>query len=96
MTDAELVQEVKELKRRIDLAETRLGQVEGRFEFVSGQLRDIQLYMHAKFADVDKRLDKVETRLGAVETKLDGLIETLPGMMRDVMREVLAEKRSNP
>ena len=30
--------ELKDLKRRVDLAETRLSQLEGRFEFISGQL----------------------------------------------------------
>ena len=99
----------------------RVATVEGQFAYISGQLRDVQLYMHAKFGEIDKRfdrveqrldkveqrldkvekrldkievrLDKIEVRLGVVETKLDGLIETLPGIMRDVMREVLAEKR---
>ncbi len=86
MTTAELIKEVQDLKRRVDLAETRLGQVEGRFEFVSGQLRDMQLYMHAKFAEMDQRLDRIEA-------DVKGLRNDLPGMMRDVMREVLAEQR---
>jgi hypothetical protein len=39
---SDLEKEVRELKRRLDLAETRL-------EFISGQLRDTQLSMHSKF-----------------------------------------------
>lgn len=60
MQPDEIQREIRELKRRLDLAETRLSQVEGRFEFVSGQLRDIQLYLHARFDDVDKRFERVE------------------------------------
>ena len=29
---------------------SRLPTVEGQFEYISGQLRDVQRYMHAKFA----------------------------------------------
>ena len=39
--------ELKDLKRRVDFAETRLSQLEGPFGFISSQLRDIHLYMHA-------------------------------------------------
>ena len=49
----------------------RLATVEGQFEYISGQLRDVQLYMHAKFGDIDKRFDRVEQRLDKVEQRLD-------------------------
>jgi chaperonin cofactor prefoldin len=63
--------EVRDLKRRLELTETRVTQLEGRFEFVSGQLRDIQLYMHAKFGDIDARFDRVDARFDKVEARLD-------------------------
>lgn len=100
MTTAELENEVRELKRRVDLAETRLAQLDGRFEFVSGQLRDIQLYMHQRFNDVDKRLDGVDKRLDGMDRQLAevradirGLRLDLPAMIGATMREVLAESR---
>jgi tetrahydromethanopterin S-methyltransferase subunit G len=71
MTVEELAREVRSLKHRLDLAETRPSQIEGRFEFVSGQLRDIQLYQHSKFAEIDNRLDGVEGRLERVEGRLE-------------------------
>jgi hypothetical protein len=40
----DLEKELRNLKRRVDFAETRLSQLERQFGFISGQLRDIQLY----------------------------------------------------
>lgn len=67
--DAE--REIRELKRRLDLAETRPSQLEGRFEFVSGQLRDIRLYMHARFGDIEGRLEGIERRQEAHDKRFD-------------------------
>lgn len=55
--------ELRDRKRRVDLAETRLSQLEGRFEFISGQLRDIQLYLHARFDDIDAKIEGLRTEL---------------------------------
>jgi len=87
MTVEELAREVRSLKHRLDLAETRLSQIEGRFEFVSGQLRDIQLYQHSKFAEIDNRLEGVEGRLERVEgrlEKVEGRLEKVEGRLEKV------------
>jgi hypothetical protein len=42
-------QEIAELKRRVGHTETRIAAPEGQFEFISGQLRDIQRHMHSQF-----------------------------------------------
>ena len=87
MTVEELAREVRSLKHRLDLAETRLSQIEGRFEFVSGQLRDIQLYQHSKFAEIDNRLEGVEGRLERVEgrlEKVEGRLERVEGRLERV------------
>jgi tetrahydromethanopterin S-methyltransferase subunit G len=65
--------ELKELRRRVDLAETRLSQLEGRFEFVSGQLRDIQLYMHSRFDEIDARFDAGDARFDAIDARFDAV-----------------------
>jgi len=59
----DLENELKDLKRRVDLAETRLSQLEGQFGFISGQLRDIRLYMHARFDDIDRNIDGLRSEL---------------------------------
>lgn len=71
MAQMDVDKEIRDLKRRLDLAETRLSQMDGRFEFIPGQLRDIQLYMHARFGDIDGRLDKVEGRFDKIDGRLD-------------------------
>ena len=88
-----LQSEVRDLKRRLDLTETRVTQMEGRFEFVAGQLKDIQLYMHAKFGDIETRLDRIETRLDRIETRMDRSDTRLDRMEQkiDALPRVLAE-----
>ena len=39
--------------------EASIARLAGSFEFISGQLRDVQSYMHARFAEVDERFDRV-------------------------------------
>ncbi len=77
----DLEKEVKDLKRRVDLAETRLSQLEGQFGFISGQLRDIKLYMHTRFDDIDR--------------KIDGLRTELPNSVADAVGTVMRESGSD-
>ena len=77
----------------------RLSTVEGQFAFIVGQLRDLQLYMHARFEQMDQRFGGIDRRLNAIdgrmesmERKFDKRFDEIPGIVRDVMREVLAER----
>ena len=92
-TDDTLQTEVRDLKRRLELTETRVTQLEGRFEFVVGQLRDIQLYMHAKFGDMEQRFDRIESRLDRLETGQTDIKRELSTMNAkiDALPRVLAE-----
>ena len=92
-TDDTLQTEVRDLKRRLELTETRVTQLEGRFEFVVGQLRDIQLYMHAKFGDMEQRFDRIENRLDRLETGQTDIKRELFTMNAkiDALPRVLAE-----
>jgi chaperonin cofactor prefoldin len=94
MTTVEALQtEVRDLKRRLDLTETRVGQMEGRFEFVTGQLKDIQLYMHAKFSDMDARFDRMDARFDRMETRQERMEQKFGTMEQkiDALPRVLAE-----
>jgi hypothetical protein len=85
--------EVRDLKRRLELTETRVTQMEGRFEFVSGQLRDIQLYMHAKFGDIEGTLAGIKTDVAGLkvaQAKTDAKVDTLTAKV-DALPRVLAE-----
>jgi chaperonin cofactor prefoldin len=92
--------EIRDLKRRLELTETRVTQMEGRFEFVSGQLRDIQLYMHAKFGDIEGTLTGIKTDVAGLkvaQSKTDAKVDTLNGKVDslnakvDALPRVLAE-----
>jgi tetrahydromethanopterin S-methyltransferase subunit G len=82
--------EVRDLKRRLDLTETRVTQMEGRFEFVAGQLRDIQLYMHAKFADMEKRDDRLEQKVDNLSRDMNAKFAAMDAKF-DALPRVLAE-----
>ena len=80
----DLENELKDLKRRVDFAETRLSQLEGPFSFISGQLRDIQLFMHARFDDLDRKFDGVA---GKVDDLRNDLPQIVASAVTDVMRQ---------
>ena len=42
-------QEIRDLRQRVERAETNINTLKGQFEFISGQLRQLQDYMHEQF-----------------------------------------------
>jgi hypothetical protein len=92
--------EIRDLKRRV-------GELEGSFGFLTQQLRGVHKDLLAFQAKTDERFDKVEARLDRIEGRFDGvesrldrveaegrnLRHDLPGMVGNVMREVLREER---
>ena len=72
-----LTREVAELKRRLEIAEAKLSQQAGQFEFITGQLRDVQLYMHARFDDIDTQLAAIKATIAAMATKFEGKFAAL-------------------
>jgi hypothetical protein len=75
-------------------------QMEGRFEFVSGQLRDIQLYMHAKFGDIEGTLTGIKADVAGIKSDVAGLKTEMAGVKAaqaetnsklDALPRVLAE-----
>ena len=91
-------QEIRELRRRVDQAEASIARLAGSFEFISGQLRDVQTYMHARFAEVDERFDAVDEKLAAhdrrfdaVDRRFDVLEEKVDALPRAIA-EMIAER----
>ena len=98
MASGDTDKEIRDIKRRLDLAETRLAQGDGRFEFIIGQLRDIQLYMHARFGDMDdhfaamgQKFTDVNVRFDRHDTKIDRLDSKMDAMPR-VIAELIANR----
>lgn len=84
MTLEELSKEVGDLRRRLNIAETKLSQQAGQFEFITGQLRDVQLYMHARFDDIDKQLAEVKSDIRGIKTDIVGMKADISGMKTDI------------
>ena len=91
--------EIRELKRRV-------GELEGPFGFLTGQVRDVHRSLlsfqeetnarfdrvDARFDGIDARFDRVETDLGAVKDDVRHLREDLPGIVGGAVREALRDR----
>lgn len=82
----DLQQEVRDLKRRLDVAETAISTMQGQFEFISGQLRSVQLFMHNRFEAMDRRFDKMDGRFDAADDRFSG-IETRLDAVESAVRD---------
>jgi hypothetical protein len=51
----------------------QLATLAGSFQFITGQLKNMQDYMHAKFEAIDGRLDHIDGRLAGIDGRLDGI-----------------------
>ena len=93
--------EIRDLKRRV-------GELEGSFSFLTGQVRDVHRSLlsfqeetnsrfdrvDARFDRVDERFDRVETDLGAVKDDVRHLREDLPGIVGGAVRDALRDRLS--
>jgi septation ring formation regulator EzrA len=76
--------EIRDLKRRV-------GELEGSYSFLSGQLRDVhrsvlgfQAQTDARFDRVDERFDGVEARFDGVDARFDGVEARLDRVESDL------------
>jgi tetrahydromethanopterin S-methyltransferase subunit G len=88
--------EIRDLQRRV-------GELEGSFGFLTGQVRDVhralltfQAETKNEFKNVNGRLDNVEGRLDRVETEVRGLRRDMPGIVGDAVRDALRERPGKP
>ena len=79
-----------DLAERIAMLETKLAKLdervislEGQFDFISRQLRDLQMFVHTKFEQVDRRLDTIDGRLDRIEVTL----KEMPRAIIEAIRE---------
>ena len=85
-----LTREVAELRRRMDAAEVRLSEVAGQFEFISGQLREVQRFNLARFDTIDDRLNKLDAKVDTLDAKVDALdakVDALPRVIAEMIQK---------
>jgi len=80
--------EFKQLEARVDVVEQ---EVDGE-KLVTRHILQQTRQNSDDLAAIKSRQNHHDARFDSVERKLDGLIKNLPGIVRDVMREVLGER----
>jgi len=81
--------EIRDLPRRV-------GELEGSFGFLTGQVRDVHRALLAFQENTNSRFDKVEGRLGRVEKEVRELRRDMPGIVGDAVRDALRERPGKP
>jgi hypothetical protein len=78
--------EIRDLKRRV-------GEIEGTYGFLSGQLRDVhrsvlgfQEQTNERFDMLEGRMDRLETRVERFELRTDQQLDALPRALAEIVR----------
>lgn len=86
--------EIRELRRRV-------GELEGGWGFLTGQIRDVhrdllgfQAETEERFDGIDARLDRVEKDVGVLKSDVRSLREDMPAIVGDAVREALHGRRT--
>ena len=79
----DLAECISTLEAKLAKLDERVITLEGQFDFISRKLRDLQLFMHAKFEQVDRRLDGIDGRLDRIEVTL----KEMPRAIIEAIRE---------
>ncbi len=88
--------ELQDIERRTAALEVAQNETTQTLKWVVariGRMSAVQDEHTLRLDRIETRLGSVETRLGNVENGLDSLRSELPGMIADVMREVLKEHK---
>lgn len=78
--------EIRDLKRRV-------GELEGTYGFLTGQLRDVhravlgfQEQTNERFDMLEGRMDRLETRVERFELRTDQQLDALPRALAEIVR----------
>src|SRR3954454_3037856 len=96
--------EIRDLKRRVNELEGSFGFLTRQVQGVHKDLLQFEEKTDRKFQEHDARFDRLEAKIDGVDrkidsldrkidTKIDGLVKALPGIVGDVVREVMREQR---
>ena len=88
----DLAERIATLEAKLTKLDERVITLEGQFDFISRQLRDLQMFVHARFEQVDRRFDAIDGRFGAVEGRLDRIEITLKEMPRAIIEAIRENK----
>ena len=78
--------EILDLKRRV-------GELEGSFEFLTKQVRAVHQDLLAFQKETKQEIAQVRSEVGQVRNEVRELRRDMPGIVGDVMREVMREQQ---
>ncbi len=78
--------EIRDLQRRV-------GELEGSYGFLSGQVRGVHRDLLNFQAATERRFDGIDQRFDRIEGEVRSLREDLPGIVGAAVREVLSERK---
>ena len=88
----DLAERIVALETKLAKLDERVITLEGQFDFISRQLRDLQMYVHAKFEQVDRRFDEMDARMDRMDGRLDRIEVTLKEMPRAIIEAIRENK----
>ena len=94
----ELAERIAMLEAKLSKLDERVITLEGQFDFISRQLRDLQLFVHTKFEQIDRRLDGIDGRLDGIDGRLDGIdgrLDRIEITLRELPRAIIEALREN-
>lgn len=68
----------------------------GQFEFISSQLRSVQLYMHNRFDQIDQRFEQVDTQFEKVNKEFRNVRGEISGLREHVDKQIDSLRRDFP
>ena len=67
----DLAERMAMLESKLAKLDERVITLEGQFDFISRQLRDLQMFVHTRFEQIDRRFEQVDRRLDKIDSRLD-------------------------
>jgi hypothetical protein len=92
--------EIRELQQQLAAAVKRIGEMEGSFGYIAGQLREVQNFLHqnvdARLTGLEGKVEngfaRVEKRFDKIEADVAGLRKELPGIVTEAVRDVIRSR----
>ncbi len=101
----DLAERIAMLESKLAKLDDRVITLEGQFDFISRQLRDLQMFVHTKFEQVDRRLDTIDGRLDKIDGRLDridghlnridGRLDRIEVTLKEMPRAIIEAIREN-
>lgn len=101
----DLAERMAMLESKLAKLDERVITLEGQFDFISRQLRDLQMFVHTRFEQIDRRFEQVDRRLDKIDSRLDkidgrmdkfdGRLDRIEVTLKEMPRAIIEAIREN-